>query len=77
MNLEREKTRAASLKEGCCCTDVMGGGSYVFGGDEPGNPTGYIAYNDVWSSSDGKEWQQMTAAAPWHPREKRPSSRPL
>ena len=55
----------------------MGGGSYVFGGDEPGNPTGYIAYNDVWSSSDGKEWQQMTAAAPWHPREKRPSSRPL
>ena len=29
---------------------VLGGGSYVFDGDEPGNPSGYIAYNDVASS---------------------------
>jgi len=24
--------------------------------------------NDVWSSPDGKEWKQATAAAPWKPR---------
>jgi hypothetical protein len=24
--------------------------------------------NDVWSSADGKEWKQETAAAPWAPR---------
>jgi hypothetical protein len=24
--------------------------------------------NDVWSSSDGKQWTQATAAAPWSPR---------
>ena len=24
--------------------------------------------NDVWCSSDGKEWKQATAAAPWSPR---------
>ena len=47
---------------------VLGGGSYVFNGDEPGNPTGYRAYNDVWSSADGVHWRRETAAAPWHPR---------
>jgi len=25
-------------------------------------------YNDVWSSEDGVNWQQVTAAAPWVPR---------
>src|SRR5215470_7186818 len=27
------------------------------------------ALNDVWSSRDGLHWQQLTAAAPWAPRE--------
>ena len=47
---------------------VLGGGSYVFDGDEPGNPTGYIAHNDVWSSTDGQHWEEATSSAPWHPR---------
>lgn len=38
---------------------VMGGGNYV---------PAYHAKNDVWSSADGKEWRQETAAAPWHER---------
>lgn len=38
---------------------VMGGGNYV---------PEYAAFNDVWSSADGKRWRQETATAPWHPR---------
>lgn len=38
---------------------LFGGGNYV---------PEYSAFNDVWSSSDGKTWRQETAAAPWHPR---------
>ncbi len=38
---------------------VLGGGNYV--------PT-YEAYNDVWSSRDGVNWEQVTAKAPWEPR---------
>ncbi|REJ89153.1 MAG: galactose oxidase [Planctomycetota bacterium] len=38
---------------------VMGGGNYV---------PEYQAYNDVWSSADGKTWRQETDAAPWHAR---------
>jgi hypothetical protein len=38
---------------------VLGGGNYV---------PQYVAYNDVWSSADGVNWQLETAAAPWHTR---------
>lgn len=38
---------------------VMGGGNY--------SPF-YAAHNDVWSSSDGEHWEQVTAAAQWPPR---------
>ncbi len=38
---------------------VFGGGNYV---------PEYTASNDVWSSSDGEHWEQVTAAAPWEPR---------
>lgn len=38
---------------------VMGGGNYV---------PKYQALNDVWSSADGVNWRQETAAAPWPPR---------
>ena len=38
---------------------VMGGGNYV---------PEYEAFNDVWSSDDGVNWRQETAAAPWHSR---------
>jgi hypothetical protein len=38
---------------------VMGGGNYV---------PQYQARNDVWSSSDGIHWEQVTANAPWPPR---------
>ena len=38
---------------------VLGGGNYV---------PQYQAKNDVWCSSDGAEWTQVTDAAPWHPR---------
>jgi hypothetical protein len=38
---------------------VLGGGNYV---------PKYQAFNDVWCSDDGVHWQQVTQAAPWHPR---------
>jgi hypothetical protein len=45
---------------------VLGDRIYVFGG---GNYVPeYQAFNDVWSSADGKTWRQETAAAPWAPR---------
>jgi hypothetical protein len=45
---------------------VLGDKIYLFGG---GNylPT-YAAYNDVWSTSDGEHWEQVTDLAPWSPR---------
>lgn len=41
------------------CIYVMGGGNYV---------PEYEAKNDVWMSRDGVHWEQVTDAAPWHPR---------
>lgn len=38
---------------------LLGGGNYV---------PDYHAKNDVWSSTDGKEWRLETASAPWGPR---------
>lgn len=38
---------------------VLAGGNYV---------PKYHALNDVWSSSDGVKWEQVTAKAPWNPR---------
>ena len=38
---------------------VFGGGNYV---------PEYEALNDVWSTSDGKNWEPVTGKAPWHPR---------
>jgi len=43
---------------------IMGGGTY----DTPAHPQ-RTQYNDVWSSSDGREWQQYTNAASWSPRQ--------
>ncbi len=41
---------------------VLGGTeNYYFGDDQS-------LKNDVWSSADGAEWRQETAAAPWSPR---------
>ncbi|ODT97850.1 MAG: galactose oxidase, partial [Planctomycetes bacterium SCN 63-9] len=45
---------------------VLNGRIYVFGG---GNYVPkYQAFNDVWSSADGKNWTRETEAAPWSPR---------
>ena len=47
---------------------------YVMGGsvndDSSITPSGTarIYYNDVWKSSDGTDWQLLTANAPWAPR---------
>lgn len=38
---------------------VFGGGNYV---------PQYQALNDVWSTSDGVQWERVCAAAPWPPR---------
>jgi hypothetical protein len=38
---------------------LMGGGNYV---------PQYEALNDVWSSNDGKHWEQVTEHADWTPR---------
>lgn len=42
---------------------VLNGKIYLMGGD---NSTGPL--NDVWSSSDGTNWTEVTAAAPWGAR---------
>jgi hypothetical protein len=39
---------------------VIGGNAYPFGGNTASQGT---AYNDVWSSTDGAAWTQVTAAA--------------
>jgi hypothetical protein len=46
----------------------MGGGNYVSNGDSPGDPRGYTAFNDCWSSADGAHWECCTDSAPWFPR---------
>jgi hypothetical protein len=38
---------------------VIGGGNYL---------PEFNALNDVWCTEDGKNWTQVTAAGPWHPR---------
>ncbi len=38
---------------------VMGGGNYV---------PNYRAFNDVWSSADGKNWTQVTSSSAWNSR---------
>jgi hypothetical protein len=43
---------------------VLGGGTY----DTPTTPSRKF-FNDVWSSADGVQWTQHTAAAPWKPRQ--------
>jgi hypothetical protein len=37
---------------------------YVIGGQDFGLPASTF-FNDVWRSSDGEEWEQVTEAAPW------------
>lgn len=47
---------------------------YVMGGsfnDDPaviGGPPVRVFFNDVWKSSDGINWEEVTSAAPWAPR---------
>lgn len=43
---------------------ILGGGTY----DTPKKPE-RIFYNDVWCSSDGKNWERVCENAPWHPRQ--------
>ena len=43
---------------------LLGGGTY----DTPRTPERKF-HNDVWSSSDGVEWQRHIEAAPWDPRQ--------
>ncbi|HAR63084.1 MAG: hypothetical protein DKM50_05210 [Candidatus Margulisiibacteriota bacterium] len=38
-------------------------GGYFFGEGVPGQ-----TLNEVWNSSDGKNWSKITASAPWSPR---------
>ncbi len=41
---------------------ILGGNEQYYYGDEK------TLKNDVWCSTDGKQWTQVTAAAPWAPR---------
>jgi hypothetical protein len=53
---------------------VLNGEIYVMGGsfnDDPaviGGPPTRVYFNDVWKSSDGITWEQVTDEAPWAPR---------
>lgn len=42
--------------------------AWVMGGWFNGRLPGHSASNEVWSSSDGSEWTQVTPAAGWSPR---------
>ena len=59
-------------KRAGAATVVKGGDMYVLGGEvgfacfEPGCVPPY--FNDVWRSSNGKDWTQLTKAAGWSPR---------
>jgi len=46
---------------------VMGGISWLNDDGTPMYP-GVKAYNDVWSSTDGRQWTRVLAHAPWAPR---------
>lgn len=54
---------------------VLDGYIYVLGGSKnddqaiggPGGPA-RIYFNDVWRSRNGRDWEQVTEAAPWAPR---------
>lgn len=41
---------------------------WFMGGWYNGRLPGHSASNGVWSSTDGRQWQQVTAAAGWSPR---------
>jgi hypothetical protein len=41
---------------------------WIFGGYNPGEMKGDTYYEDVWNSSDGIAWEQVTEAAPWNGR---------
>ena len=47
---------------------------YVMGGSQNddsaviGGPPARIYFNDVWRSRDGRQWEQVSAEAPWAPR---------
>jgi hypothetical protein len=49
-----------------CCV-AANNGIYIFGGFDP--TTGPTYFNDVWFSSDGINWVELTSAAPWTARE--------
>lgn len=49
---------------------VHDGLMWLLGGtDEPDPLNGTSLFNDVWQSTDGEIWTQVTAAAPWAPRQ--------
>jgi hypothetical protein len=68
-------TEAAGWEPRAGLTSVIFEGEiYVFGGSQNddsaiiGGPPVRIYFNDVWKSSDGMSWEQVTANAPWEPR---------
>lgn len=52
------------------CTIVHDNKIWVMGGQTTPQfaPATEVLYNDVWNSSDGVNWTQVTASAPWSPR---------
>jgi hypothetical protein len=60
------KTGASWTKRSNAGGAVMGGRIWLMGGKPTAAGTGLL--NDVWSSEDGKNWQQVTQAAAWTPR---------
>ncbi len=46
---------------------VFNGKMWLLGGLDEGTPP-YGDLNDVWYSTNGLNWTQVTANAPWHPR---------
>ena len=49
-------------------TVAFGGRMWLMGGWNNGRLPGHSASNEVWSSSDGANWTQVTSHAGWTPR---------
>ncbi len=47
---------------------VFEGKMWIFGGYDPGRLSGDSYLEDVWNSSDGKDWSLVTGDAPWKGR---------
>lgn len=67
-NWEQVSAAAPWLHSDLAMTTTFGERMWLMGGWTNGRLPGHSASNQVWSSDNGLEWRQETAAAGWSPR---------